>query len=89
MSQENPDKDLQESLYPLSVPGMREGLETPIEECSEDPGWPDDRTAEAEEKESLSAMACNPAFADLAAPEEDIYSPEDGEPFPLARALSG
>jgi len=34
---------LQETVYLLSVPGMREsireGLETPIEECSEDPGW--------------------------------------------------
>ncbi|MEE8584712.1 MAG: type II toxin-antitoxin system Phd/YefM family antitoxin [Acidobacteriota bacterium] len=34
---------VQETLHLLSVPGMREsiqgGLETPIEECSEDPGW--------------------------------------------------
>ena len=34
---------LQETVYLLSIPGMREsireGLETPIEECSEDPGW--------------------------------------------------
>ncbi|HZF08915.1 MAG TPA: type II toxin-antitoxin system Phd/YefM family antitoxin [Thermoanaerobaculia bacterium] len=34
---------LQETVYLLSVPGMREsireGLETPIEECSADPGW--------------------------------------------------
>lgn len=34
---------LQETVYLLSIPGMREsireGLATPIEECSEDPGW--------------------------------------------------
>ena len=34
---------IQETLFLLSVPGMREssrqGLETPLEECSEDPGW--------------------------------------------------
>lgn len=34
---------LQETVYLLSIPGMREsireGLETPVEECSEDPGW--------------------------------------------------
>jgi antitoxin YefM len=34
---------LQETVYLLSVPGMREsireGLATPIEDCSEDPGW--------------------------------------------------
>jgi prevent-host-death family protein len=34
---------LQETVYLLSIPGMREsireGLETPIEEGSEDPGW--------------------------------------------------
>ncbi|HSR54056.1 MAG TPA: type II toxin-antitoxin system Phd/YefM family antitoxin [Acidobacteriota bacterium] len=34
---------IQETLHLLSVPGMREsireGLETPLEECSEDPGW--------------------------------------------------
>jgi len=34
---------IQETLYLLSIPGMREsikeGLATPIEECSEDPGW--------------------------------------------------
>ncbi len=34
---------VQETLYLLSVPGMREsireGLETPFEDCSEDPGW--------------------------------------------------
>ncbi len=36
-------KSIQETLYLLSIPGMREsikeGLETPIEECSEDPDW--------------------------------------------------
>jgi len=34
---------MQETMYLLSIPGMREsileGLNTPIEECSEDPGW--------------------------------------------------
>ncbi len=34
---------IQESIYLLSVKGMREsireGLATPIEECDEDPGW--------------------------------------------------
>jgi prevent-host-death family protein len=34
---------LQETVYLLSVPGMREsireGLATPLAECSEDPGW--------------------------------------------------
>lgn len=34
---------VQETLYLLSQPGMREsireGLETPLEETSEDPGW--------------------------------------------------
>ncbi len=34
---------IQETLYLLSIPGMREsirdGLETPLEECSEEPGW--------------------------------------------------
>ncbi|HVT57302.1 MAG TPA: type II toxin-antitoxin system Phd/YefM family antitoxin [Thermoanaerobaculia bacterium] len=34
---------LQETVYLLSIPGMREsireGLETPIDECSENPGW--------------------------------------------------
>lgn len=34
---------LQETVYLLSIPGMREsireGLETPLDECSEDPGW--------------------------------------------------
>jgi antitoxin YefM len=34
---------VRETLYLLSIPGMREsireGLETPVEECSEDPGW--------------------------------------------------
>ncbi len=36
---------------------------------------------EPDEDEWLRAMARNPAFEDLAAPEEDIYSLEDGEPF--------
>lgn len=34
---------VQETLHLLSIPGMREtlveGLNTPLEECSEDPGW--------------------------------------------------
>lgn len=34
---------IQETLYLLGIPGMREsiraGMETPIDECSEDPGW--------------------------------------------------
>ena len=34
---------VQETLYLLSIPGMREsireGLETPLEESSEEPGW--------------------------------------------------
>lgn len=34
---------IQETLYLLSIPGMREsireGMQTPIDECSEDPGW--------------------------------------------------
>ena len=34
---------IQETLYLLSIPGMREsirdGLNTPVEECSEEPGW--------------------------------------------------
>jgi prevent-host-death family protein len=34
---------LEETVYLLSMPGMREsireGLAAPIEECSEDPGW--------------------------------------------------
>lgn len=36
-------RSIQETLYLLSIPGMREsirsGLETPIEECSEDIEW--------------------------------------------------
>lgn len=36
---------------------------------------------EPSEDEWLRAMARNPAFEDLAAPEEDIYTLEDGEPF--------
>jgi hypothetical protein len=34
-----------------------------------------------DENEWLRAAARNPAFADLAAREEDIYSLSDGEPF--------
>jgi prevent-host-death family protein len=34
---------IQETIYLLSVPGMREsvreGLATPVEECSTEPGW--------------------------------------------------
>jgi antitoxin YefM len=34
---------IQETLYLVSIPGMREsiqeGLNTPVEKCSEDPGW--------------------------------------------------
>jgi antitoxin YefM len=34
---------IQETLYFLSIPGMREsirkGLKTPVEKCSEKPGW--------------------------------------------------
>lgn len=34
---------IQETLFLLSIPGMREsireGLETPIDDCSETPGW--------------------------------------------------
>lgn len=34
---------IQETLSLLSVPGMREsirnGMETPLDECDEDPGW--------------------------------------------------
>jgi prevent-host-death family protein len=34
---------IQETMYLTSVPGMREsivqGLTTPVEECSEEPGW--------------------------------------------------
>ena len=33
------------------------------------------------ESEWLRSAARNPAFADLAAPEEDIYSLTDGKPF--------
>ena len=36
-------RSIQETLHLLSVPGMREsiqeGLKTPVDECSEDPGW--------------------------------------------------
>ena len=34
---------IQETLYLVTIPGMRKsiikGLETPVEECDEDPGW--------------------------------------------------
>ena len=34
---------IQETLYLVSIPGMREsilkGMKTPVEKCSEDPGW--------------------------------------------------
>ena len=34
---------IQETLHLLSVPGMREsiveGMKTPVDECSEEPGW--------------------------------------------------
>jgi len=34
---------IQETLYLLSIPGMREsireGMETPVDECAEEPGW--------------------------------------------------
>ena len=36
-------RSIQETLYLMSMPGMsesiRQGLETPVEECSENPGW--------------------------------------------------
>ena len=36
-------RSIQETLYLTSIPGMREsirqGLETPVEECNENPGW--------------------------------------------------
>jgi antitoxin YefM len=36
-------RSIQETLYLTSIPGMREsirqGLENPVEECSENPGW--------------------------------------------------
>ncbi len=36
-------RSIQETLYLLSSPGMREsirdGLAVPVEECSQDPGW--------------------------------------------------
>ena len=36
-------RSIQETLYLLSIPGMREtiveGMKTPVEECSEDLGW--------------------------------------------------
>ena len=36
-------RSIQETLYLVSVPGMREsivkGLKTPVDKCSEEPGW--------------------------------------------------
>lgn len=36
-------RSIQETLYLLSIPGMREsireGMNTPLSECDEDPGW--------------------------------------------------
>ncbi len=36
-------RSIQETLYLLSIPGMREsirkGLKTPVKKCSEKPGW--------------------------------------------------
>lgn len=36
-------RSIQETLYLLSIPGMRdsirEGMALPLEECSEEPGW--------------------------------------------------
>ena len=36
-------RSIQETLYLLSIPGMREsirkGLKTPVKRCSEKPGW--------------------------------------------------
>jgi len=36
-------KAIEETLYLASIPGMREsikkGLKTPVEKCSEEPGW--------------------------------------------------
>ncbi len=36
-------RSIQETLHLLSIPGMREsiieGLQTPVEECSEEPEW--------------------------------------------------
>ena len=36
-------KAIQETIFLLSIPGMREsvrqGLKTPIKECSKEPGW--------------------------------------------------
>ena len=38
-------------------------------------------TDDWDEAEWLQASTRNPVFADLAAPEEDIYSLADGKPF--------
>jgi hypothetical protein len=37
--------------------------------------------AEIDEDEWLRAAARNPVFCDLEAPEEDVYSLDDGDPF--------
>jgi len=37
--------------------------------------------SDEDEEEWLRAAARNPVFKDLEAPEEDLYSLEDGEPF--------
>ncbi len=43
MVSEDDWRSIQETLYLLSVPGMREaiveGMNTPVDECSENPGW--------------------------------------------------
>ncbi|HUU89965.1 MAG TPA: type II toxin-antitoxin system Phd/YefM family antitoxin [Phycisphaerae bacterium] len=40
---ENDWRSVQETLYLVSIPGMREsirkGLKTPVEKCSKEPGW--------------------------------------------------
>ena len=61
-----------DEILPLAGPmRVRVIVLYPLAEEQEDPG----------EEEWLRAMARNPVFEDLAAPEEDIYSLEDGEPF--------
>ena len=36
-------RDIEETLYLRSIPGMKEsikeGMQTPLEECSDNPGW--------------------------------------------------
>jgi hypothetical protein len=61
-----------DEILPLAGPmRVRVIVLYPLPEEQEEPG----------EEEWLRAMARNPAFEDLAAPGEDIYSLEDGEPF--------